>query len=217
MDWIRQSADDASERHARRLASVILATAGAVVLATACVACSQATPSSVGPAGASHNVVTLSAGSSQAPVPSPGTVTSSAGSSNGSGCPTQGLGGDTVSPVCVTPVTSSGHGVTGVPTPSSSPISSPSSVAPAGTLPRVNGISPPSGASAGGDNVTITGSGFTGATQVEFGGVSAQMTVNSDTEITATSPPGSGTADITVVTPNGTSATSPADQFTYQG
>ena len=43
------------------------------------------------------------------------------------------------------------------------------------------------------------------------------MTVDSDTEITATSPPGSGTVDVTVVTPTGTSVTSPADQFSYQG
>jgi hypothetical protein len=41
------------------------------------------------------------------------------------------------------------------------------------------------------------------------------MTVGSDIEITATSPPGTGTVDITVITSNGTSATGPADQFTY--
>jgi large repetitive protein len=40
---------------------------------------------------------------------------------------------------------------------------------------------------------------------------------NSGTEITATSPPGSGTVDVTVVTPSGTPATSAADQFTYVG
>jgi IPT/TIG domain-containing protein len=81
----------------------------------------------------------------------------------------------------------------------------------------VTAISPSSGAGAGGDSVTITGSGFTGATEVDFGNVSAAMTVVSDTEITATSPPGSGTLDVTVVTPHGTSPTSPADQFSYQG
>jgi len=41
------------------------------------------------------------------------------------------------------------------------------------------------------------------------------ITAISDTAITVTSPPGSGTVDITVVTPNGTSLTSTADQFTY--
>jgi hypothetical protein len=41
------------------------------------------------------------------------------------------------------------------------------------------------------------------------------MNVDSDTQITATSPQGSGTVDITVITPAGTSATVNADQFTY--
>jgi hypothetical protein len=43
------------------------------------------------------------------------------------------------------------------------------------------------------------------------------MMVDPDTEITAAGPPGSGTVDVIVVTPAGTSATSPADQFSYQG
>jgi hypothetical protein len=83
--------------------------------------------------------------------------------------------------------------------------------------PQVTAISPASGSALGGDSVTITGSGFTGATAVDFGSVSAQMTVDSDTEITATSPPGNGTVDVTVVTAAGTSSTSPSDQFGYQG
>ena len=36
-----------------------------------------------------------------------------------------------------------------------------------------------------------------------------------DTTITADSPAGTGIVDVTVTTPLGTSATSPADQFTY--
>ena len=40
-------------------------------------------------------------------------------------------------------------------------------------------------------------------------------TVVSATSITAVSPPGTGTVDVTVTTPGGTSATSAADQFTY--
>ena len=39
--------------------------------------------------------------------------------------------------------------------------------------------------------------------------------VNSDNQITATSPAGSGTVDITVVAAEGTSATGSADKFTY--
>ena len=82
--------------------------------------------------------------------------------------------------------------------------------------PVVTGISPPSGKPAGGDSVTITGRGFTGATSVKFGATAAvAMTVGSDSQITATSPAGTDTVDVTVTTPAGTSATSAADQFTY--
>lgn len=68
----------------------------------------------------------------------------------------------------------------------------------------------------GGVSVTITGSGFLGATRVQFGGVDAQsFVVNSDTSITAVSPAGSpGTVDVTVDTPRGTSAVSSVDTFT---
>lgn len=83
-------------------------------------------------------------------------------------------------------------------------------------VPTVSTISPASGAAAGGDQVTITGTGFVAATLVSFGSTAATAyTVDSDTQIVATSPAGSGTVDITVSTPAGTSATSAADQFTY--
>ena len=83
--------------------------------------------------------------------------------------------------------------------------------------PTVTAISPSSGPLAGGDTVTITGTGFTGATAVKFGSTdAAAYSIVSDTEITATSPASpAGTVDITVTTPGGTSATAPADQFTY--
>src|SRR6516162_5866424 len=84
------------------------------------------------------------------------------------------------------------------------------------TIPVVNTVSPATGSTAGGITVIITGSGFTGASGVSFGGASAAaMTVDSDTQITATSPAGAGTVDVTVTTPAGTSATSPVGQFTY--
>jgi hypothetical protein len=52
---------------------------------------------------------------------------------------------------------------------------------------------------------------------VDFGGVGGTgLSVQSNTSLTVTSPPGSaGTVDVTVVTPGGASATNPADQFTY--
>jgi hypothetical protein len=82
--------------------------------------------------------------------------------------------------------------------------------------PVVTGISPTSGPAAGGTLVTITGTGFTGATAVDFGTNPATgLTVVNDTTITADSPAGTGAVDVTVATPSGTSATSPADEFTY--
>jgi hypothetical protein len=81
----------------------------------------------------------------------------------------------------------------------------------------VTGVSPATGDPAGGTAVTIAGSGFTNATDVGFGSTNAAaMTVDSDVQITATSPAGTGTVDVTVVTPAGTSGTTAADQFTYQ-
>lgn len=83
--------------------------------------------------------------------------------------------------------------------------------------PTVTSISPVSGSPAGGTSVTITGTGFTGATAARFGGtVATSFTVVSSTSITVTAPAGSaGVVDITVTTAAGTSATSSADQFTY--
>ena len=82
--------------------------------------------------------------------------------------------------------------------------------------PAVTGVSPSSGLDVGGDTVTITGSGFTNAYEVDFGGVAAPFTVNDDTTITAYTPGGTdGTVDVTVISAGGTSATNAADQYTY--
>jgi hypothetical protein len=82
--------------------------------------------------------------------------------------------------------------------------------------PTVSSMSPSSGPAAGGTSITITGSGFTGATGVVFGPTPASsFTVHNDTQIVAISPAGSGTVDVAVTTPNGTSATGAADQFSY--
>ncbi|MDE1995949.1 MAG: IPT/TIG domain-containing protein, partial [Rhizobiaceae bacterium] len=84
-------------------------------------------------------------------------------------------------------------------------------------VPTVTSISPTSGPTAGGTSVTITGTGLSGATSVTFGGTAAaSFTVNSATQITATSPAGSaGTVDLRVTTSGGTSATNGADDFSY--
>jgi len=83
--------------------------------------------------------------------------------------------------------------------------------------PAVTSVSPTSGTTAGGTVVTLTGTNFTGATAVTFGVTAAAgFTVNSATSITATAPAGAaGTVNIRVTTPNGTSSTSAANQFTY--
>ncbi|MET8629840.1 IPT/TIG domain-containing protein [Kitasatospora sp. NPDC004669] len=70
--------------------------------------------------------------------------------------------------------------------------------------PVIGSVSPVSGAA--GSVVTLTGSGFSGVTAVRFGAVVASLfTVVSDTQITATVPVGSGTVQVTVTTPGGTS------------
>jgi uncharacterized protein (TIGR03437 family) len=64
--------------------------------------------------------------------------------------------------------------------------------------------------------VTINGSGFTGFTGVGFGGTNASnANLVSDSQISATSPPGNAAGDVqvTVVTAVGTSN---AVTFTYQ-
>jgi len=85
--------------------------------------------------------------------------------------------------------------------------------------PAVPGQSPSRGARAGGTVVTITGTGFTGATAVSFGGAAAVFTVNSDTSITATTPAhATGPFDVTVTTAGGTSAaTGTGNDYTYLG
>ena len=82
--------------------------------------------------------------------------------------------------------------------------------------PAVTGVNPSSGPTSGDTSVTITGTNLSGATSVSFGSNGAtNVNVLSSTQITATSPPGSGTVDVTVTTSGGTSATGPADRFTY--
>jgi uncharacterized protein (TIGR03382 family) len=80
----------------------------------------------------------------------------------------------------------------------------------------VSSLNPTSGSSAGGTSVTITGTNFTSPATVNFGAAAAtDVTINSATSITATSPAGSGKVDVTVTTTAGTSSTSTNDQFTY--
>src|SRR5205807_1251648 len=87
-----------------------------------------------------------------------------------------------------------------------------------GNAPTVSGVNPASGPAAGGTNVTITGTNFTSGATVAFGpNAATNVVISNSTQITATSPPGSGTVDVTVTTPSGgISATNAQDKFPYQ-
>ena len=82
--------------------------------------------------------------------------------------------------------------------------------------PSVGSVAPNAGPVTGGTSVTITGTKFTGVTAVNFGTTPAgSYTVDSATQLTATSPAGTGTVDVMVAAADGTSATTSADTFTY--
>jgi hypothetical protein len=67
--------------------------------------------------------------------------------------------------------------------------------------PTVSGVSPVAGPLAGGPSVIITGTGFTGASAVDFGSTPAtSFTVGSATSITVVSPAG-GAARSTAPSP----------------
>ncbi|HWQ56646.1 MAG TPA: IPTL-CTERM sorting domain-containing protein [Bryobacteraceae bacterium] len=77
--------------------------------------------------------------------------------------------------------------------------------------PTITSISPSSGPPAGGTAVTITGTGFTGATALTFGGIAATSFAVADaTTIIATVPPSAagtaGPVSVVVVTPYGANA-----------
>jgi hypothetical protein len=82
--------------------------------------------------------------------------------------------------------------------------------------PVVSGVSPSSGQTTATTAVTISGTGFSGATSVTFGGSPAVFSVVSDVLIQATAPAhAAGLVDVIVSTPAGDSPVSPASQFTY--
>lgn len=71
--------------------------------------------------------------------------------------------------------------------------------------PVINAINPDHGPAAGGTPVTINGSGLTGTTAAHFGSSPAPFTVVNDSQITATSPSGTGSVPVAVTTSAGTS------------
>jgi streptogramin lyase len=90
-------------------------------------------------------------------------------------------------------------------------------VPPSPGTPTVTQVSPNTGTHLGGQRVTITGTNFTRATQVEFGDGYRpdDFDVTDDTHITLTTPSmAAGANDVVVYGPGGTSAVNPADVFT---
>jgi DNA-binding beta-propeller fold protein YncE len=82
--------------------------------------------------------------------------------------------------------------------------------------PTIDEIAPTYGNELGETKVTIIGSEFLPGSEVHFGSAAAKsITVESGTSITATSPPGAGTVNVTVATPHGTSAIAKGDEFKY--
>lgn len=82
--------------------------------------------------------------------------------------------------------------------------------------PLVTAVEPNTGPATGATQVTIRGAGFAKTTTVDFGSAPAsEVQVDSPDEITALSPPGSGSVDVTASTPEGVSTPTLNDRFTY--
>jgi IPT/TIG domain len=86
------------------------------------------------------------------------------------------------------------------------------------SAPVVLSLKPAEGAQSGGTKVKIKGEHLKGATIVDFGSTPVTLAKpnKSETALTAVSPAGTGTVDITVTTPEGSSEPVPADLFAYR-
>ena len=87
--------------------------------------------------------------------------------------------------------------------------------APPPLMPTVYSVSPTNGSLAGGTSVVIQGANFVNITNIKFGGVNATFTVNTPTQITATSPAYTitGLVDVSALSTYGTATLHGA--FTY--
>ena len=86
-------------------------------------------------------------------------------------------------------------------------------------IPVVTGVSPTQGPSTGGTQVTITGSGFTSTSRVNFGssGAEGYGAITFTSMVVSTGPSAAGTVDVTVTNSTGTSAANANDKFTFTG
>ncbi|MER7690941.1 IPT/TIG domain-containing protein [Streptomyces sp. NPDC097610] len=81
-------------------------------------------------------------------------------------------------------------------------------------VPTITSVAPPSGPTAGGTGVTITGTNLDSTETVTFDGVVAPFSVVSSTTLSAVTPPGTaGAVDVVVTNPAGTATDTGA--FTY--
>jgi lysophospholipase L1-like esterase len=93
-----------------------------------------------------------------------------------------------------------------VTTPGGTDLSTGNFVVKASPVPKITSFSPTSGVP--GTLVTITGSGFLGATSVKFGGVESEIKSISTTSITVHVPPGAPSGFVSVTTPGGMAVSS---------
>jgi hypothetical protein len=92
----------------------------------------------------------------------------------------------------------------------------PPTALPAPTAPTLTSVMPSTGQNSGGQSVALSGTGFQSGAMVLFGpNSSPTVTVSSSTQISAVTPSGSGTVDVTVVNPDGGIATR-TSAFAYQ-
>jgi hypothetical protein len=84
------------------------------------------------------------------------------------------------------------------------------------STPKITTINPKEGPTSGGATVTVAGTGLTGVSRITFGGIpSANITVDNDTQITATSPAHvAGNVDVEVSTTAGQKSSIPG-AYTY--
>jgi hypothetical protein len=209
IERIGNTVDTVFNSAVRRLVFVVRAITGAAAIALALAACGQSAPpiTPVAQAGSSP----AQGGTATAQGSASAVIRPASGGGNSTGCPTQGLGGDSLPPLCAT--SSSPNQVRITP-----PATEASTSPPPSAAPSVTSVSPGQGSESGGDSVTIDGTGFCANPQVSFGGVAAQATDESATQIVAITPPaqpGQATIDITVACNGSVSPAVAADQFMY--
>ncbi|HZT66818.1 MAG TPA: IPT/TIG domain-containing protein [Acidimicrobiales bacterium] len=145
-----------------------------------------------------------------------------AGGAGGNGGLVAGAGAGSVgnplaqAPPTSAPASGAGGGAAGGPSVQGA-VASPSAAPPTPPRPVVSGVSPQFGLAAGGNPVTITGSGFQPGDQVRFGATparSVQFVSPTQLRVVAPAHP-AGQVDVVVAGPGGTSAVNPADRYTF--